>query len=258
MQDRYAGDVGDFGKIGLLRALVGQDLKLAVLWFRVPDESHNADGKHVSYLDPEREVEFEPCDPRLYADLRTLRRAIDAKEIVREVVSLEPLFPDGTTFHRDPLVFQSREPQPARKIRRQRWLEDATAAASRSDLIFCDPDNGVAPDRIGMLQRTSPKYVFVSDVTTLATSEQSMVIYHHADRSAAVETQAQRLLGRLREGREGRAGRQGFALIFRRGTCRIYAVLPAPRHSAVLHTRVAALLRGRWGDHFQLVDPVVT
>src|SRR5829696_4979011 len=53
MQDRYVGDVGDFGKYGLLRTL-GAGLSLGVVWYLVPNESHNADGKHTSYLIPSR------------------------------------------------------------------------------------------------------------------------------------------------------------------------------------------------------------
>ena len=54
MQDRYAGDLGDFLKLGLLRYLVAATdgrpaLRLGVVWYRVPDEAHNADGKHVAY-----------------------------------------------------------------------------------------------------------------------------------------------------------------------------------------------------------------
>ena len=53
MQDRYAGDVGDFGKFGLLRTLCelnAPQLKLGIVWYLVPEESHNEDGKHTKYL----------------------------------------------------------------------------------------------------------------------------------------------------------------------------------------------------------------
>ncbi len=58
MQDRYAGDLGDFLKLGLLRWLVAPSFgaapeRLGVVWYLAPDESHNADGKHVAYLDPQ-------------------------------------------------------------------------------------------------------------------------------------------------------------------------------------------------------------
>ena len=62
MQDRYTGDVGDFGKYGLLRWLCGQDaapLRLGVVWYRADSSIINADppndGKHVEYLQAEQE-----------------------------------------------------------------------------------------------------------------------------------------------------------------------------------------------------------
>ena len=42
MQDRYAGDIGDFVKLGLLRAL-SSGCKLGIAWYRFPDEDHNGD-----------------------------------------------------------------------------------------------------------------------------------------------------------------------------------------------------------------------
>jgi hypothetical protein len=71
MQDRYAGDVGDFVKLGLLRRLsVGR--KLGVAWYRFPDEDHNKDGRHVSYLD--RPDQYAPLDPDLFNHLKSLAR----------------------------------------------------------------------------------------------------------------------------------------------------------------------------------------
>lgn len=250
VQDRYAGDVGDFGKLGLLRTLAGADLKLAVLWFRVPDESHNADGMHVSYLSRRREAEFRPCDPCLYDAMR----AIVANGPKRQVVSLEPLFPAGTTFHREPLVFLPHESRTDRDARRQQGLREAATTAQGSDLIFCDPDNGVAPDTVRTLQQRSPKYVFAADLPILAKAEQSIIICHHANRRSPVVEQVCSLLDRLRDVTK----RHGFALIFRRGTCRIYAVQPARRHRPVLEERVTKLLRGPWGQHFERVDVEVS
>lgn len=43
MQDRYTGDIGDFGKLGLLRVLQEQNLLIGVNWYLTPDETHNED-----------------------------------------------------------------------------------------------------------------------------------------------------------------------------------------------------------------------
>jgi hypothetical protein len=73
VQDRYAGDVGDFLKFGLLRYLVRSDghdrpMRLGVVWYRAADESHNADGKHVGYLAPNHRTaqHLRGLDPDLY------------------------------------------------------------------------------------------------------------------------------------------------------------------------------------------------
>jgi hypothetical protein len=57
MQDRHAGDLGEFLKFGLLRWLAPPDSpwpRLGVIWYRTADEVHNADGKHVACLTPGR------------------------------------------------------------------------------------------------------------------------------------------------------------------------------------------------------------
>jgi hypothetical protein len=79
MQDRYAGDLGDFLKLGLLRWLVAPSfeappLRLGVVWYLAPDESHNADGKHVAYLDPQSSagLKLRPLDADLYDRLAAM------------------------------------------------------------------------------------------------------------------------------------------------------------------------------------------
>ena len=78
MQDRYVGDVGDFGKYGLLRYLGGkldggfeyfEPMRMGVIWYLYPDESHNADGKYTGYLDetPANRASYRACDSELVA-----------------------------------------------------------------------------------------------------------------------------------------------------------------------------------------------
>ena len=56
MQDRYAGDLGDFLKFGLLRWLAPPggpaSPQLGVVWYLTANEKHNGDGKYITYLDP--------------------------------------------------------------------------------------------------------------------------------------------------------------------------------------------------------------
>jgi hypothetical protein len=73
MQNRYVGDVGDYGKYALLRHLcavdVGKSLRLAVVWCLFPDETLNNDGKHISYL---KDSGFARLDPELHTTLNSI------------------------------------------------------------------------------------------------------------------------------------------------------------------------------------------
>ena len=61
MQDRYAGDIGDFGKFGLLRELKRQGFSIGINWYKTEpgDSEKHEDGK---YPIPES---LHRCDPWL-------------------------------------------------------------------------------------------------------------------------------------------------------------------------------------------------
>ena len=109
MQDRYAGDVGDFGKFGLLRHLCGETaqnrhltLKPGVIWYRVADETHNGDGRHISYLkksaknvkdksvEDDNDPRFRDCDADLYDALKKMVLP-DRQRSIRSIETLEGL-----------------------------------------------------------------------------------------------------------------------------------------------------------------------
>ena len=66
MQNRYTGDIGDFGKLGLLRQLSQTGLSIGVNWYLTPDETHNGDGRHIGYL---KNDAFRICDEQLWSAL---------------------------------------------------------------------------------------------------------------------------------------------------------------------------------------------
>ena len=143
MQNRYVGDLGDFGKYGLLRALCGfgaapdmRRLSLGVVWYLIPDEWHNEDGKHIRYLQPiARNLDrFRSCDPELYD---ALARIVELERNV-SAIRKSGILPAGAAFHEAPLTFAEtaefgRRARQARLERRRAWLDDALAAT-----IGCD------------------------------------------------------------------------------------------------------------------------
>lgn len=62
MQDRYAGDIGDFSKLGLLRQLSACGMAIGINWYLTPNERHNTDGRYVGYLNDDS---FRACDDLL-------------------------------------------------------------------------------------------------------------------------------------------------------------------------------------------------
>lgn len=104
MQDRYTGDVGDFGKYGLLKTLCGDDLSLDVIWYLFPDERGSGDGSHVRYLEPTPDNlrRFRDCDPDLYHTLRGMVR--DGARSVRSVRE-RLVLPPGSVFYEEILSF---------------------------------------------------------------------------------------------------------------------------------------------------------
>ena len=120
MQDCYAFDVGDFGKLGLLRHIHRvTNLRLGVLWWRTTLGTTGSDGKHVAYL---QNSAFRACDPDLWEEMR--RRFNPG---ARTIADLHPLLPAGTLFHDTPA--------PAR-ARRWRWLDEAVSSVqAKQDVV---------------------------------------------------------------------------------------------------------------------------
>jgi len=80
MQDRYAGDFGDYVKLAVLRAL-SPGRRLGVGWWLHPDGGPAGDGSHVCYLDAP--AAWRSLDPELFDALKVVASG------VRRVSALE-------------------------------------------------------------------------------------------------------------------------------------------------------------------------
>ena len=261
MQDRYVGDLGDFGKYGLLRFLCssadpvsGSDLMLGVVWYLFPDEDHNDDGKYVQYLVPNtrNQEQFRSCDPVLYDVLADIVRSDR-----RNVVSIRDLgvLPVGTKYYERPLTFDGL-PRSGPWVQRRRaelrtaWLDGALESTTPCGMVFVDPDNGFEV-RVGAYQKRGPKYVFFNELMPFLNRGQSLVAYHHMSRSGSSVDQVR---GRLAE-IEDRLGHRAFALLYHRGSARAFFVIPVEEHRGLLRSRAEKFLAGHWSRHFELVTP---
>lgn len=171
MQDRYAGDVGDFVKLGLLRA-ISPGRRLGVAWYRFPDEGHNGDGRHIGYLDHAQK--YEALDPELFNHLKN----VVSRE--RSIASLLPILEAAASA--DKSLDVTGVPAKARRAWRKDWFSNVLNDLSGCDIVFADPDNGIIDDQD--TRKGSSKFgkqMPLEEVRALA-ADRCAVIYHHNTR----------------------------------------------------------------------------
>ena len=257
MQDRDAGDVGDFFKLGVLRWLVAPSpyvppLRLGVIWFRVADESDECDDGRVAYLDRSSVAgqDLRPLDANLYDRLGRLVAAGDRS--IGALVSSGVLPADTVTYDRE-LTFAGLSPndRAARVVRRERWFHDAMVTVDQCSLVFVDPDNGLRHDgrAVPSYRDHAEKHAYLSEVGQLLERGQSVVASHHADSSESVSAQAMAKMDDVHEA----LGVEPLAVVrASRWTTRSFVVIPAVGHRSDLEARLGALQLSSWGDELRL------
>ena len=172
MQDRYTGDIGDYGKLGMLRCLAAAGFRVGVNWYRTPDEDHNEDGRFTQYA---HDNTYRDCDPQLWASLAQI---LDTKQ--RRVESLET--PDilDAVFYNEPLDFR-KVSFLEREGKRADWHRRALAALNGCELVFVDPDNGLMVPSARRSKKAN-KYVLPEELFNYYQQGASVIYYQHKAR----------------------------------------------------------------------------
>ena len=234
MRDSFVGDIGDFGKFGLLRYLCGvtgprmdNPLRLAVIWYR--NESGSADGNRIDYLNvsDSNDFQYRNCDLVLYD---TLQRLVGASLVCRSKrnigqISNNRILPDDTQYYDVPLPVGERRD----------WLEAAIKKTDQASLLFVDPDNGIAKEE----DTNSREHVSLGELKRLYEKGKSLIIYQHLDRTDP-KTQAKEISKAL----EDKLGLSSppWALWWRRIAGRIFFIVVHPDHADDLNQRVQAFV----------------
>lgn len=240
MQNRYAGDVGDFGKLGMLRRIEKSGISVGVNWYLVGDENHNNDGKHIGYLENEK---FRGCDDELLEKLRSM--IAQKHRTVFELENLEPL--------KTKKYFYERLYEPKRKdcVTRSEWHAHALNSMTGCDLVFLDPDNGLLPKSVGSASDKSIKYVLPEEIIDYYKAGHSVVFYSHRTREQ-LEVYLQRFANLFNATELHGATVRG--LSYRRGTVRDYFFIIHEAHLEKIEAGIQRLVDAKWREHFSVIE----
>jgi len=172
MNNRFVGDIGDYVKLAILRRLA-LDRRLGVAWWFTDDEPPSAHQGHREYL--ERPQQWRHFDAELFDAL------VEISKCKRDTCALENagLLPNAV-FAGDKIP--QLQPFKDRPAAREKWLSGITKVLEGCDLVFLDPDNGIAPEGLRPTRRCAGKSVFVQEISTLTENQRAIVVYHHQSR----------------------------------------------------------------------------
>ena len=238
MQDRYVGDIGDFGKLGMLRAISETGLSIGVNWYLTPDETHNGDGRIVGYLQKE---DYRACDEPLWL---ALGRIVDSGQ--RKVSLLETCEILQAEYHSEKLDFTD-TPRSKRVSIREQWHAEALKQLNECDVVFVDPDNGLM---VPSAERTrkSNKYVTALELADYYNSGASVIYYQHKARrpDSFYVDQHNDLLRKFEYA-------SGLGLKFQTTSLRYYFFILQPKHKDIITECVGDMLKTSWRAHFKMI-----
>ncbi len=248
MQNRYAGDVGDFGKFGLLRSLFSSDKwRLGIVWYLFPDEVQTDDGRFTQYLGKPR---FRKCDPFFHDKLEQIVRTTRSVSAIKR----SGIFDDDTVYYSDCVDFfhefpgQTRGDKKKRLRSRQRWLQNAVTMLKKCNAIFLDPDNGLEVRSCSKLSlKKSGKYVYYSEVRELFQEKEVCIIYQHLNHNHTHKKQISDKMEDLRKGIDP-SGRI-FAIYYRPYSPRVFLVLCSKKSEGEIDRGIKTFMQSPWREH---------
>ena len=173
MKNQYTGDIGDYGKYGLLRFLARQGIRIGINWY-LTDDDNSANGKYTSYLEnPAERV----CDPELFDALKEIVSHGKNKSV--KMVQDAGLI-SGAEYFGEKLKGSKLEVS-AREWDRRLWFNNSTLILGDSELIFADPDNGISFTKTAR-NKDSEKFVLPEEICRYYYEGRNVVYYCHKGR----------------------------------------------------------------------------
>lgn len=179
MKHQYVGDINDYRKYALLRALsAGGANRIGVCWMLTPPDGKTDGGKTKWGEDMRR------FDPPLSDFLQSINQHPER----RNLWSVEQSGLLDAMFHSEEL--------PQATVERTVYMAECRAKFADADLVFFDPDMGIEKRSIRPGMKDSPQYLFLDEVAGFYGGGKSALIYQHftrEERSGFIALQVQRL-----------------------------------------------------------------
>lgn len=239
MKNQYFGDVGDYGKYGLLRFIAKRGVTIAVNWYLTPDDQSN-DGNIRGYLANEKNRKY---DPELFDVLREMN---DRKEYNVDRFAERELIPGAVYYNNNvrPLPSESTWSAAEKRSAREHWHQQALAGCCGPKLVFMDPDNGL---RAGnpTARKDAPKFVYASEASGYYNRGQDVVYYCHKGRRTKPQWEKAK---RIMQACCPDAVMLG--ITYHRGTQRSYIFVLHPETEAFYRALLKDFLETAWKDCF--------
>jgi hypothetical protein len=182
VKHQYVGDVNDYRKYALLRALAaGGTNRIGVCWMLTPSDERS-DGNRLHYL--AKPKQYRHFDPALFDILRQFAAEPDTRRL--DAIEAGGTVP-GAIYFNDVL--------PDDLEGRQSFMVRCALELHEADLVFFDPDNGLET-KLPKGRKNSNKYLYLDEVTAFYGAGKSLLIYQHfprITRSAFVATRVDQL-----------------------------------------------------------------
>jgi len=148
---------------------------LGVAWYLYPDEAHNSDGKHITYLNAPDLWRYR--DPHVFDGLKQIvnqkRRAISA--VTNDGIISPYRIHDTRLDYIDSSYLK-------REVWRRSWFESMLVNLKKSEIVFADPDNGICDtDKFKYHNKKNWKRMPLNEVKKLS-ENRTAIIYHHNSR----------------------------------------------------------------------------
>ncbi|WP_119257809.1 hypothetical protein [Shinella zoogloeoides] len=169
MKDQYVGDINDYRKYALLRALSsGGANHIGVCWMLTASDGRT-DGNKLAYLQqPER---HRHVDPKLFDILADAAAEPDR----RRLATIEGSGAVPSAIYHNALL-------PDELAGRHAFMGRCAYEFRDVDLIFFDPDNGLEVSSLPKGRKNSSKYLYLDEVAAFYGSGKSLLIYQHFPR----------------------------------------------------------------------------